>query len=38
MRYKSSLKVEKPGDQLIWRKGRLRRINKIDPRRKACQG
>jgi len=38
MKIKSSLKVEKKGDQLVRRKGRLYRINKNDPRRKARQG
>jgi len=37
MKKKSSLKVEKPGDQLVRRRGRLYRINKKDPRRKARQ-
>ena len=38
MKIKSSLKAEKAGDQLVRRKGRLYRINKKDPRRKARQG
>ena len=39
MKVKSSLKADpKKGDQLVWRKGRLYRINKRDPRRKARQG
>ncbi len=38
MKIKSSLKAEKNGDQLVRRKGRLYRINKKDPRRKARQG
>jgi len=38
MKIKSSLKVEKAGDQIVRRKGKLRRINKLNPRRKARQG
>jgi large subunit ribosomal protein L36 len=38
MKVKSSLKKEKPGDKLVRRKGRIYRINKKDPRRKARQG
>lgn len=38
MKVKSSIKKEKMGDQIVKRKGRLYRINKKDPRRKARQG
>lgn len=38
MKVKSSIKKEKAGDQIVRRKGRLYRINKKDPRRKARQG
>lgn len=38
MKIKSALRAEKPGDQLVRRRGRLYRINKKDPRRKARQG
>ena len=38
MKVKSSLKKEKRGDKLVRRKGRIYRINKKDPRRKARQG
>lgn len=43
MRVKSSIKGKKkgglrPGEQLIRRRGKLVRINKKDPRRKARQG
>lgn len=38
MKVKSSIKKEKKDDQLVRRKGRLYRINKKDPRRKARQG
>jgi tRNA-2-methylthio-N6-dimethylallyladenosine synthase len=34
----NKIKKEKPGDQLVRRRGRLYRINKSDPRRKARQG
>lgn len=37
MKIKSSLKKEKPGDQLVRRRGKLYRINKLNPRRKARQ-
>jgi ribosomal protein L36 len=37
MKIKSSLKKQKPGDQLVRRGNRLYRINKKDPRRKARQ-
>ncbi|MFA7193598.1 MAG: 50S ribosomal protein L36 [Candidatus Paceibacterota bacterium] len=37
MKVKSSIKKEKPGDQLVRRRGRLYRINKLNPRRKARQ-
>lgn len=37
MKIKSSLKKEKPGDQLVRRRGKLYRINKVNPRRKARQ-
>ena len=38
MKVKSSIKAEKPGDKLVRRGGRIYRINKKDPRRKARQG
>jgi large subunit ribosomal protein L36 len=38
MKVKSSIKKEKAGDKLVRRKGRIYRINKKDPRRKARQG
>lgn len=38
MKVKSSLKKEKAGDKLVKRRGRLFRINKQNPRRKARQG
>ncbi|MEX0672859.1 MAG: 50S ribosomal protein L36 [Candidatus Paceibacterota bacterium] len=38
MKVKASIKKEKPGDKLVRRRGRLYRINKRDPRRKARQG
>ncbi len=37
MKVKSSIRKEKPGDQLVRRRGKLYRINKINPRRKARQ-
>ena len=38
MKVKSSIKKEQAGDKLVRRKGRLYRINKQNPRRKARQG
>ncbi|HEY4474265.1 MAG TPA: 50S ribosomal protein L36 [Candidatus Paceibacterota bacterium] len=38
MKVLASLKVQKPGDVLVRRRGRLYRINKRNPRRKARQG
>jgi len=38
MKVKASIKAEKPGDKLVRRRGRIYRINKKDPRRKARQG
>lgn len=38
MKVKSSLKKEKTGDKIVRRRGRLYRINKQNPRRKARQG
>jgi len=39
MKVKSSLKADpKQGDKLVRRKGKLYRINKRNPRRKARQG
>ena len=38
MKVRASIKVQQPGDQLVRRKGRLYRINKKNPRRKARQG
>jgi len=38
MQVKASIKKEQTGDKLVRRKGRLYRINKKNPRRKARQG
>lgn len=38
MKVKASLKADQPGDKLVRRRGRLYRINKQNPRRKARQG
>jgi large subunit ribosomal protein L36 len=39
MKVKNSLQIDpKKGDKLVKRKGRLYRINKRNPRRKARQG
>ncbi len=38
MKVKSSIKKSDPNDKLVRRKGRLYRINKKNPRRKARQG
>ncbi|MFH1178168.1 MAG: 50S ribosomal protein L36 [bacterium] len=38
MKVQASIKKQQPGDQLVRRGGRLYRINKIKPRRKARQG
>jgi large subunit ribosomal protein L36 len=38
MKVKASLKVQQAGDKLVRRRGRLYRINKLNPRRKARQG
>jgi ribosomal protein L36 len=38
MKVRASIRVQQPGDQLVRRGGRLYRINKRDPRRKARQG
>ncbi|NNM84089.1 50S ribosomal protein L36 [Candidatus Parcubacteria bacterium] len=38
MKVRASIKVQEPGDLLIRRGGRLYRINKKKPRRKARQG
>lgn len=38
MKVRASIKVQHPGDQLVRRGGRLYRINKKNPRRKARQG
>ncbi|MBI3573811.1 50S ribosomal protein L36 [Candidatus Kaiserbacteria bacterium] len=38
MKVLASLKVQKTGDMLVRRRGRLYRINKRNPRRKARQG
>jgi large subunit ribosomal protein L36 len=38
MKVKASVKRQKPGDILVRRKGRIYRINKKNPRRKARQG
>lgn len=38
MKVRASVRVQQPGDQLVKRGGRLYRINKKNPRRKARQG
>ncbi|XKT74258.1 MAG: 50S ribosomal protein L36 [Patescibacteria group bacterium UBA2163] len=38
MKVQSSVKKQQPGDKLVRRKGRVYRINKLNPRRKARQG
>ncbi|MDD2657259.1 MAG: 50S ribosomal protein L36 [Minisyncoccota bacterium] len=38
MKVRASIKVQQSGDQLVRRGGRLYRINKKNPRRKARQG
>ncbi len=38
MKVRASIKKQQPGDQIVRRKGRLYRINKLKPRRKARQG
>jgi len=38
MKVRASIKVQQAGDQLVRRGGRLYRINKKEPRRKARQG
>ena len=38
MKVKSSLKKEHPADKIVKRRGRLYRINKKEPTRKARQG
>ncbi len=38
MKVRASIKVQEPGDLLVRRGGRLYRINKKKPRRKARQG
>ncbi len=38
MKVRASIKVQQQGDQLVKRGGRLYRINKKNPRRKARQG
>ncbi|MCX6790308.1 MAG: 50S ribosomal protein L36 [Candidatus Kaiserbacteria bacterium] len=38
MKVRASIRVQQPGDQLVKRGGRLYRINKKNPRRKARQG
>ncbi|MEK9177190.1 MAG: 50S ribosomal protein L36 [Patescibacteria group bacterium] len=38
MKVIASVKRQKPGDILVRRRGRLYRINKRNPRRKARQG
>ncbi|MBI2410039.1 50S ribosomal protein L36 [Candidatus Kaiserbacteria bacterium] len=38
MKVRASIKVQQPGDQLVRRNGRLYRVNKKKPRRKARQG
>jgi len=38
MKVLASVKVQQPGDMLVRRRGRIYRINKKKPRRKARQG
>jgi large subunit ribosomal protein L36 len=38
MKVRASIKKQQPGDILVRRRGRLYRINKANPRRKARQG
>ncbi len=38
MKVRASIKIQEPGDLLVRRGGRLYRINKKKPRRKARQG
>jgi large subunit ribosomal protein L36 len=38
MKVRASVKKQQAGDQLVRRRGRVYRINKKDPRRKARQG
>ncbi|MFQ5540799.1 MAG: 50S ribosomal protein L36 [Candidatus Paceibacteria bacterium] len=38
MKVRSSIKKQQAGDKLVRRKGRVYRINKMNPRRKARQG
>jgi large subunit ribosomal protein L36 len=38
MKVRASIKVQQPGDIIVRRKGKLYRINKRNPRRKARQG
>ena len=38
MKVRASIRIQQPGDQLVKRGGRLYRINKKNPRRKARQG
>jgi large subunit ribosomal protein L36 len=38
MKVRASVKKQQPGDILVRRKGRVYRINKKKPRRKARQG
>jgi large subunit ribosomal protein L36 len=38
MKVRASIRKQQPGDQIVRRGGRLYRINKRNPRRKARQG
>lgn len=38
MKVRASVKKQQPGDKLVRRRGRIYRINKQNPRRKARQG
>ncbi|MGB4076349.1 MAG: 50S ribosomal protein L36 [Minisyncoccia bacterium] len=38
MKVQASIKIQQPGDKIVRRRGRLYRINKLKPRRKARQG
>ncbi|XKT75023.1 MAG: 50S ribosomal protein L36 [Patescibacteria group bacterium UBA2103] len=38
MKVRASIKKQQPGDKLVRRRGKIYRINKQNPRRKARQG
>lgn len=38
MKVRASVKAQQPGDKLVRRRGKIYRINKQNPRRKARQG